>query len=227
MQTSYYFDAVLWDMDGTLVDSEPFWLQSEKELMAEYDYIWTDEDQRHCLGGPLLRVGKYMYELAGHRQSPEFFMHELTQRTAKAFFSSIKAMPGVAERLEELHQAKIPMALVTASPRVMADNVSAALGAHYFQSIVSTDDVVNSKPDPEGYLKAARQLNVDIEKCLIFEDSNTGVRAAQASGASVVGLTHLTTYEPHPRTIAIASIESISHRSLNDFYIAKKNRAEE
>jgi HAD superfamily hydrolase (TIGR01509 family) len=154
-------------------------------------------------------------------------MHELTQRTAEAFFSSIKAMPGVAERLEELYQAKIPMALVTASPRVMADNVSAALGAHYFQSIVSTDDVVNSKPDPEGYLKAARQLNVDIEKCLIFEDSNTGVRAGQASGASVVGLTHLTKYEPHPRTVAIASIESISHRSLNDFYIAKTNKAEE
>ena len=79
MQTKYLFDAVLWDMDGTLVDSEPFWLQSEKDLMAEFDYTWTDEDQRHCLGGPLLRVGKYMYELAGHRQSPEYFMHELTQ----------------------------------------------------------------------------------------------------------------------------------------------------
>ena len=220
MQTDYLFDAVLWDMDGTLVDSEPFWLESETALMAEFGYNWTADDQRHCLGGPLLRVGQYMYELAGEVESPEFFMEELIRRTTAAFTSGLVPMAGVTERLEELFHANIPMALVTASPRVMAKKVVSSLEREYFTCIVSSDDVRNSKPDPEGYLKAASHLDVDIAKCLIFEDSNTGVRAALASGASVIAITHLTTFEPHPRKVDIPSIQSVSGQSLNSLYVA-------
>ncbi len=220
MQTDYLFDAVLWDMDGTLVDSEPYWLASETALMAEFGYNWTIDDQRHCLGGPLLRVGRYMHQLTGEVESPEFFMEELIRRTTAAFTSGLTPMAGVAERLEELFHANIPMALVTASPRVMAEKVVSSLKREYFKSIVSSDDVNNSKPDPEGYLKAASELDVDIRKCLIFEDSNTGVKAALASGASVIGLTHLTAFEPHPRKVDIPSIQSVSNQSLNSLYVA-------
>ena len=128
-------------------------------------------------------------------------------------------MEGVAARLDELYSARIPMALVTASPRLMAENVVASLGSHYFKSIVSCDDVMHSKPDPEGYLKAASELGVEIAHCLIFEDSNTGVNAGLASGASVVAITHLTHFEPHPRKIDIASIESVSTKPLSALYV--------
>ena len=79
------FEAVFFDMDGTFVNSEPHWLAGETELMAEYGHAWTKADQQYCLGGPLSKVGRYMWELAGEKESPEWFHHELVRRTLTHF----------------------------------------------------------------------------------------------------------------------------------------------
>lgn len=218
----YPFAAVLWDMDGTLLDSEPLWLRAETELMEEFGVTWTTDDQLNCLGGPAERIGRYMFERSGGVESPTFFVDQVFKRTAKLFETDLRVMPGVRQRLEELYAAGIPMALVTASPRELADTAVNVLGAHFFSAVVSCDDVVNSKPDPESYFSAARQLQVDISKCLIFEDSHTGVKAAQASGASVVAIAHMVTFEPHPRSTIIPNIADIATQSLSEFYIDQK-----
>jgi len=91
------FEAVFFDMDGTFVNTEPHWLAAETELMADFGHTWTFEDQRFCLGGPLSKVGKYMWELAHQVNSPEWFHHELVARTIKRFEEKIEYMPGSRE----------------------------------------------------------------------------------------------------------------------------------
>ena len=219
ISSSYLFKAVLWDMDGTLVNTEVHWLASEEKLMEEVGYVWTEADQRHCLGGPLTRVGEYMFKKSGNQHSPTYYVDELIRRTTEAFETGIELMPGVRERLLELSDANVPMALVTASPRIMANKVVESLEKNFFRAVVSADDVSVPKPDPEGYILAARLLGVDVSQALIFEDSNTGVRAARASGASVVAIRHLNSFDSHPRTVEIDSMVSISGKELNSLYI--------
>jgi beta-phosphoglucomutase-like phosphatase (HAD superfamily) len=192
------FAAILFDMDGTLVDTEPFWLASEQELMSEFGYQWTEKDQAYCLGGPLDRVGGYMNELAGGIKSGLFFTRKLTSLMVARLHSGARLTVGAAELMTLCNIEKIPMALVSASPRVIVDAVLDDLAPHNFLTSVSSDDVLRTKPDPDGYLKAAHFLNVPIEKCLVLEDSATGVAAAVASGAGVVAIPHLVDIAERP-----------------------------
>ena len=94
------FSAVLFDMDGTLVDTEPMWLASETELMGRFGYEWTKEDQAHCLGGPLDRVGRYMFSLAGGTQTPEYFTNTLISLTE----AHLPALPALNSQCKATHQ---------------------------------------------------------------------------------------------------------------------------
>lgn len=203
------FEAVFFDMDGTLVDTEPYWLESETELMARYGYSWTADDQRHCLGGPLPRVGRYMHALAGAKDA-DFFERELITLVISKFSRSLNFMPGALELLEEVQSQKIPVGLVSASPRVLVDATLAAFEPGIFAVSISSNDVTNSKPDPESYLTAASRLDVDISQSLILEDSLTGISSAQASGAWVLAIPHIVTVENHPRTRIVGSLVDYS-----------------
>jgi HAD superfamily hydrolase (TIGR01509 family) len=203
---SEFFSAILFDMDGTLVDTEPMWLASETELMARYGYTWTHEDQAHCLGGPLDRVGRYMFELAGGVESPECFTDALISLTEHHLRDGAGLMEGAQELMALCEELSLPMALVSASPRVIVDAVLENLKGHNFAVSVSSDDVTRAKPDPEGYLAAATFLDVAIEDCLILEDSATGVAAASASGGLVVAIPHLVPISNAARVRVVSSV---------------------
>ncbi|HUW87810.1 MAG TPA: HAD family phosphatase [Candidatus Paceibacterota bacterium] len=209
-----FFSAILFDMDGTLVDTEPLWLVSETELMDEYDYAWTSQDQANCLGGPLDRVGEYMHDLAGKVESPEFFRDSLIARMAEKLHRGAVLMDGAAELLQVCAEFEIPVALVSASPRILVDAVLENLPSHRFQVSVSSDDVVNTKPDPEGYLKSVDMLGVDIATCLILEDSLTGVEAARASGGFVVAIPHLVPIDESARVRVVSTVRELDRERL-------------
>jgi beta-phosphoglucomutase-like phosphatase (HAD superfamily) len=201
----FNFEAIYFDMDGTLIDSEPIWYACEHSLMAEFGYEWSVEDQKNCLGGPLLRAGEYMREKAGGVLTAQYFADELLRRVARDFESQVIFMDGALGFARKVFEAGIPTALVSASPRTLMDSCLAGLSqsapdlAEMFSLSISLDDVTNSKPDPEGYLLAARQQQVDISRSLVIEDSATGVKAGIASGAWVLALPHIVKIEPHPR----------------------------
>jgi beta-phosphoglucomutase-like phosphatase (HAD superfamily) len=212
------FAAILFDMDGTLVDTEPLWLRSESELMARYNYQWTVEDQAQCLGGPLDRVGEYMHRLAQGAQSGPYFTRELISLMEMKLHSGADLTEGAGELMSLCMQLEIPMALVSASPRVLVDGVLENLPPHGFMVSVSCDDVTRTKPDPEGYLKAAQFLHAPIEHCLVLEDSATGVAAAEASGACVIAIPHLVPIEESGRVKVLPSLKQLNLETLQLLY---------
>lgn len=210
--------AVLIDMDGTLVDSEPSWLASETELMAEFGYQWRVQDQANCLGGPLDRVGNYMSDLVGGIKTGQFFTNSLIELVAARFQLGLNLMPGSLELLENLNSLNIPMALVSASPRVLVQSAIDALPTPFFQVSISNSDVRNSKPHPEPFLTAAALLGKPISACLILEDSWTGVSSAIASGARVVAIPHLVVIPAHPQVRQIPSLRNHTLSSLDALF---------
>lgn len=205
--------GIFFDMDGLLVDTEPYWLQTERELMAEFGVHWRSEDQLFCLGGPMEKVGRYMSDLAESKQSPEWFASELIDRMSEKF-TLISPMPGISQLLSEISKNHIPAALVSASPRRLVDAVLASIPNHPFALSISADDVVRGKPHPDPYLKAAELLNVKIEHSIILEDSPTGVTAARASGAWVVAVPHIAPIAPAERSVVIETLAGASVTSL-------------
>ena len=211
---SIEFEAVLFDMDGTLIDTEPYWLTSEVELMARYNVPWSEKDQHTCLGGPLDRVGQYMSDLAGGAESAAYFEHTLVDLVATKFAQGIHFMPGSLELLTEIYSKGIPLGLVSASPRILVDSALEALPFAAFSISVSSTDVTRSKPDPEGYLKAAEALGVDIENSLILEDSATGITAANSSGAFVLAIPHIVQLELNEKSVKVESLACLSYSNV-------------
>ena len=209
-----FFDAVFFDMDGLLVDSEPEWLLSEIEVTAPYGYTWLPEDQVACLGGPLTRVGQYMFDKCGQQQSPEYFTQTLIDTQVARMRGNAPTMPGAISLLKELQSNGVKTALVSASPRNIVDAVLDNLGHDLFPFSISSDDVTNTKPNPECYVKAAQICGVEISNCLVFEDSLTGMNAAIDSGAFLVGVPHLVSIQESEKVRVIKSLEQLSFAKL-------------
>ncbi len=210
--------AVLWDMDGTLINSEPFWLIAERALMLRFNHQWTDADQALCIGGPLPKVGAYMSSLSKGAASAEYFETELVRMVAEQFATGLDFTPGARELIYAIAEADIPMALVSASPRLLVDSAIALLPAGTFITSVSNQDVRVSKPDPESYLLAAERLNVDIENSLVIEDSKTGIDSGLASGAVVLGIPHIITYPPTSRLHLRKDLLGLSILDIRDIF---------
>ena len=213
-----FFEAILFDMDGTLINSEPYWLESETELMAQYGYEWTLQDQAHCLGGPLSKVGEYMFPLSGNQESAEFFTTSLIDRMIVKLREGVELMDGAHELLELCADNLISTALVSASPRVLVEAAILDIKNANFAVSISCDDVTRAKPDPEGYLIAADRLGVAIENCLILEDSSNGVAAAKASGAWIVAIPHLVPIPESERVAVVSSVRELSLDTLRHLY---------
>jgi len=216
---SQFFESVLFDMDGLTINSEPEWLEAEREVTASFGYTWTKEDQAHCLGGPLHKVGEYMSKVTNSSEPGDYFHKKLVDLMTEKIKISASFMPGARELIRNLHIAGVPMALVSASPRALVDAALSHVKPIPFKATISSDDVLNTKPDPEGYLKAARMLDVDIRNSLILEDSATGVAAARASGARVIAVPHLVEIEADHQTKVINSLEDLSVDLLREWFI--------
>jgi HAD superfamily hydrolase (TIGR01509 family) len=213
---SNFFDAVFFDMDGLMVDSEPEWFLSEMEVTKPFGYSWLEEDQIACLGGPLSKVGQYMFDKCGKKESPEYFTQTLIDTQVARMRGKTPTMPGAVELVRELQTHGIKTALVSASPRNIVDAVLDNLGHDLFPFSISADDVKRTKPDPEAYLKAAEMSGSEITNCLIFEDSLTGMKAAVASGAYLIGVPHLVSIEESARVRVIKSLQQLSYSKLQE-----------
>lgn len=174
-------------MDGTLVDTEPYWLQAESDLVHAAGGVWTPEDGLQLVGSGLERSALIL-QSRGVELGVEQIISTLTDRVRDQIADAVPWRAGSRELLRELKDAGVPTALVTMSRRYMALDVVAALGFDGFDVVVAGDDVQNAKPHPEPYLSAAAQLGVPITECVALEDSEPGVASAVAAGATVFAL---------------------------------------
>jgi HAD superfamily hydrolase (TIGR01509 family) len=171
-------------MDGTLVDTEPYWLQAESDLVHGAGGVWSAEDGLQLVGSGLERSALIL-QSRGVTLGVEEIVRTLTERVREQIADAVPWRAGARELLRELKDAGIPTALVTMSRRAMALEVAGSLGFVGFDVVIAGDDVVNAKPHPEPYLTAAAQLGVDIADCVALEDSEPGVASAVAAGARV------------------------------------------
>ena len=212
------FQAVFFDMDGLFIDSEPDWHTAELEMMRTYGYDWTPEDQLHCLGGPLTRVTEYMSKCLKGAKTSEHLGELVVDEMRKRLSKTVPLMAGALEFSRDLSKAGIPQGLVSASPRPIVDAVLTAMNEQYFAHSVAAGDIERTKPHPDPYLHAAKLLNVEIEQCVIFEDSPTGLTAARASGAFVIGIPHFVEVLEEPRLKIVKSFEDVSPSNLASWY---------
>lgn len=183
--------AVLWDMDGTLVDTEPYWMAAETALVQSFGGSWTHEDALQLVGSGLIDSAVILQN-AGVAMEAEAIVSHLTDVVQESLRTQgVPFRPGARELLSDLRDAGIPTGLVTMSLRRMALNVVDLIEFDAFDIVVAGDDVDNPKPHPEPYLQAAALLDVDIAEVIVIEDSPTGVRAGLASGALTLAVPHI------------------------------------
>lgn len=203
-------DAVLFDMDGLLVDSEPLWFESEADVMARLGGTWTRQDQENLLGSALDRAVRYFLEratvAATAEQVGEWLVAGVIDRVHDR---GVTVMPGAAELVAEVAASGLPYALVTSSQRRFVDAVLSGTGMR-FPVIVTGNDVIRSKPSPEPYLLAARRLGAHPGRCLVLEDSPTGTAAAEAAGCFVVAVPTLRAMEPRPGRLVVPSLRGMN-----------------
>lgn len=183
--------AVFWDMDGTLVDTEPYWMASEVELVSSFGGVWTHEDGLQMVGLGLWNSAEIL-RAAGVDLSADEIVQWLTDRVQqKLDTDGVPWRPGARELLADLRERGIPTALVTMSVRRMAEQIVAKIPFDAFDVIVSGDEVTEAKPHPEPYLRAAELLGVDVTDAVAIEDSLVGLTSAVASGAATIGVPHI------------------------------------
>ena len=210
--------AIFFDMDGTLVDSEPLWLAAEIEVMKDVGIIWTAEDQLACLGGPRAKTERIMQEKSGYIKPDGYFGDALDDLMEKKLTTELKLIPGALDLISECKSNGLKCALVTASGGRLMNVVLKHFPLNTFDIVVSGDDVSKSKPDPEPYLMAASKLSVDIEKSVVLEDSVTGVTSGLASGAQVIGIPHLVNLPKHENLRVVAELKEINYQNLIAWY---------
>ena len=183
--------AVFWDMDGTIVDTEPYWFAAEFEIVEMHGGQWSHEHARALVGSDLLDSGAYMRKHGGVDREPAEIVEMLLDRVVAQLRVEVPWRPGARELLAAVNEAGIPTALVTMSWKRFADQVVECLPSGSFRVSVTGDEVTRGKPHPEPYLLAAERLGVDPRDCVAIEDSPTGVRSALAAGCRVLGVPHV------------------------------------
>jgi len=186
--------AVLWDMDGTLIDTEPLWMAAEIELTSRFGVPWTAQDATELVGSAMVHSAGVL-QSRGVDLPVTTIVDELTASVARGVSREVPWQPGARAVLETLRAAGVPLALVTSSYRPLADPFARAAGV--FDVVVAGDDVTRPKPDPEPYLTAAAALGVPVERCVAVEDSRSGIASALASGA---------------RTLAVEGVQQVADR---------------
>ncbi|WP_336708451.1 HAD family hydrolase [Oerskovia sp. USHLN155] len=179
--------AVLWDMDGTLVDTEPYWIAAEHELVEAHGGTWSHEQAMQMVGNALPESARVL-QAAGVDLSSEQIIDFLISRVIEQVRVEVPWQPGALALLAELSEHGVPCALVTMSYRALAEPVVELAPPGSFVTLVCGDDVTHGKPHPEPYLLAAERLGVDVTRCVAIEDSPTGIASARAAGAATLGV---------------------------------------
>jgi len=190
--------GVLWDMDGTLIDSEPLWLEAEHAMLARFGIELTAETRDRLVGIGLWDAAEGFRRL-GVPMSADDIVAEWVDGVSRGLAEvGPRWRPGARELLLSLRDAGIPCAVVTMSVRSLAEQVLGLLPEGVFAAVVAGDEVAHAKPHPDPYLRGAAAIGVPIERCLAIEDSPTGLRSAHASGAVAVGVPNLVPLDDAP-----------------------------
>jgi HAD superfamily hydrolase (TIGR01509 family) len=183
--------AVLFDMDGTLVDTEPYWMQAETELVGEYGGRWTHDDALTLVGSGLWESAK-VFQQHGVELDADTIVATLTRRVQQQLeVQGVPWRPGAKELLADIREHGVKTALVTMSVQGMAEQVVAGIPFPAFDALITGDRVARPKPFPDAYLDAARVLDVAPGDCVAIEDSMNGLASAVAAGTVAIGVPHM------------------------------------
>lgn len=209
--------AVLFDMDGTLIDSEKIWDISLRDTATWLGGELTPQARERMIGSSMARSVAIMHQELGIDADPEASATYMTERTLELFAGPLPWKPGARELLDAVAEAGIPAALVTATHRRLTTLALNTIGARRFGAIVCGDEVQRGKPDPEPYLRAAALLGADPTRCVVIEDSILGVTAGERAGAAVLGVASEAPLPPAPTRTLAASLVGIDVAWLREF----------
>jgi HAD superfamily hydrolase (TIGR01509 family) len=205
--------AVLFDMDGTIVDTEPYWIAAEYALVESFGGTWTDEDAHALVGSALIDSATYIRD-HGVDMEPTAIIEHLMDEVIVASRAVMPWRPGARELLAELAEHGIPCALVTMSYARLAETVTDVLPPQAFAAVVTGDQVNDGKPHPEAYLTAMARLGVTADRSVAIEDSPTGVASAEAAGCLVLAVPHHVPIEPADGRVLVGSLTDVSVTEL-------------
>lgn len=188
--------AVLFDMDGLLIDSEPVWYDVESDVVARLGGTWSHAHQAACIGGTLDASCRYIIEVTGASVTVEELTSMLLEGMVEHFHAGLPLHAGALQLVDAVRERGVPTGLVSSSYRVLVDAALDRIGAHRFDVSVVGDEITHGKPHPEPYLTACAKLAVDPLKCVALEDAATGVQSAEAAGCLVVAVPSVTPIEP-------------------------------
>lgn len=198
-------------MDGTLVDTEPYWISAEIELVRSSGGTWSEMDGLSLVGLPLMESAGILQQRGGAKGSREEIVDALLKQVADQMITKgIPWRPGAQSLLAEVSAANIPSALVTMSYPILTEVMISQLPPGTFDAVVTGDIVKFGKPHPEPYSTAALKLNVDISNAVAIEDSPAGVASAEAAGARVIAVPHLVEISAEPGRSRVHSLEELN-----------------
>jgi HAD superfamily hydrolase (TIGR01509 family) len=196
-------EAVVFDMDGVLVDSEQLWDEIREQLARERGGRWSERAQADMMGMSAPEWSRYMHDVVGLPESPDEINAEVVRRLLARYEQSLPLLPGAIEAVERL-ASRWPLAIASSSNREVIDAVLARAGiAQLFQATVSSEEVERGKPAPDVYLEAARRLGVDATASVAIEDSRNGIRSAHDAGMRVIAIPNAH-YPPDANALALA-----------------------
>lgn len=210
--------AVLCDMDGTLVDSEKLWDVAMDALYDRLGGLLTPAVRASTVGGCAQNTMRIVYDDLGLELDPAAMADSanwLHDYTGELFDAGLPWCDGARELLDELAAAAMPIALVTNTPRMLAERALGSIGRHYFAAVVCGDEVPSGKPAPDPYLRAAQLLDLDPRWCLAVEDSPTGVAAAEAAGCAVLVVPNAVPVPDGPRRHHVESLTGLGLADLH------------
>ncbi|MGI8677702.1 MAG: HAD family hydrolase [Jatrophihabitans sp.] len=205
---------MLFDMDGTLLDSEKIWDVALSDLAAWLGGTLSPDARASMIGSSLGRSVGILHEDLGVDRDPVRSGEFLTGRTTELFRTDLAWKPGARELLDAVHAAGVPVALVTSTHRALTEIALDTLGRHYFTATVCGDEVAHPKPQPDPYLRAADLLGAPITSCVAIEDSPLGVASAEAAGCAVLAVPSEVALGPSPTRTVRESLVGLSVADL-------------
>ena len=202
--------AVLWDMDGTLVDTEPYWIRTEYELAERYGGSWSDAKALDLVGNDLRVSAAYIQEHMGIDLGIEEIVEALLDGVVERVRVKVPWRPGALDVLAILRAAGVPCALVTMSYQRFVAPILEQLPPETFRAVVTGDRIQMGKPHPEPYLTAAAALGVHPSDCIAIEDSTTGVTSAETAGCRVLVVPNHVTVAEGPQRVFRATLAGLT-----------------